>query len=129
MQNINKEHITRGEAKVITLGLSDYKQVCIGSEGSNYVLLHMYLPDHKITPEIEANAEFIKDCFNVLNESGKTARELLEREAKLEDALTHCRNVFYSLFERGKYPEELMHVQELFMGKEGVHWITELLNK
>jgi len=73
---LNKEQITRGEAEVITLGLSDYKQVCIGSEGSNYVLLHMYLPEHKITPEIEANAAFIADAFNGFNRTGKTYGEL-----------------------------------------------------
>jgi len=87
MEVLNKEHITRGEAEVITLDLFDYKQVCIGSQGSKQVLLHMYLPEHKITPDIEANAEFIKDCFNVLNESGKTARELLERVKELEDGI------------------------------------------
>jgi len=91
---LNKEHITRGEAKVITLGLSDYKQVCIGSDGSKQVLLHMYLPDHKITPEIEANAEFIKDRFNVLNESGKTARELYSERDELKKALSDIVEAF-----------------------------------
>jgi len=87
MEVLNKEHITRG---VIS------KQ----QQKSGDILINVRYPDQKFRhgfvsvdfgktdserKECLANAEFIKDCFNVLNESGKTARELLYELTQAEN--------------------------------------------
>jgi len=72
MEVLNKEHITRGEAKscITNTATGAFYKVKSGTKGICNIIT-------RNQEEAEANAEFIKDCFNVLNESGKTARELL----------------------------------------------------
>jgi len=72
---LNKEHITRGEA-VVKHDSSVY--ICgVEIVRTNY---------HK------ANAAFIADCFNVLNESSKTARELYSERDELHNFLHLLKN-------------------------------------
>jgi len=88
MEVLNKEHITRGEAVVMNRAV--YVDGLCVSETDDYNVSFAVS---------EANAEFIKDCFNVLNESGKTARELLAENDQLENDCKTTEDALLAVFD------------------------------
>lgn len=61
----------KGNWEIIDFDLKDFKQICIASDESQFVLAHFYLPENKITDEIKATANLMasaKVLFDALNE-------------------------------------------------------------
>ena len=54
--------------KTITIDTADFKQVCIGSDERDDIILHMYLPEPEITEEQAANAARIVKTWNMHDE-------------------------------------------------------------
>jgi len=85
---LNKEHITRGEAIVeentvcVRVGKILYRPEANISDFKGY-------EEFEKTTEIEAeaNAAFIAEAFNVLSETDKTPRELINDFKATEEAL------------------------------------------
>jgi len=80
---LNKEHITRGESKVF------YGFVLVNGKKVINTFVSGTTKD-----EDEANAAFIAEAFNVLSETDKTPRELLDENAQLKKALTDIVEAF-----------------------------------
>ena len=64
---------TQGTWKVIKLDMADFKQICIASNVQTNVIAHLYLPDYKITPQIEADAKLMSAAPDLL----ESTKELL----------------------------------------------------
>jgi len=82
---LNKEHITRGEAT--SKGnhvFVNNKTVCV-----TYILESGHTVDGRTVncPHVHNNAAFIAEAFNVLSETDKTPRELLNDFTATEEAL------------------------------------------
>lgn len=51
---------TKGEWKMSEINISDYKSICVFSDGEKQkVLLHIHLPNYEITEEELSNAKLI----------------------------------------------------------------------
>lgn len=51
------------------------------------------------------------------------------RNEQLKHALEHCLKVFRSLADRGDYPRELLPNCPEYLGKQGLRFVIEALNK
>lgn len=71
MSTESKYKGVRGNFKTISIGLSDFNQVCIGTDAQREVLAHIYLPDYVATPETKAVAELMAGSLKMF--------ELLEK--------------------------------------------------
>ena len=56
----------KGNWKVLEIDISDFKQICVGSDASRSVLAHIYLPEYKITEELKATANLMANSYELL---------------------------------------------------------------
>lgn len=75
-----------GDAEVIKIDVSDLKQLTIVCDGK--VVAHMYLPEYKITDDVEQKAKTMADSITTYNKCGKLPSELLEEVEAKGTALT-----------------------------------------
>lgn len=74
-----------GEAEVIKIDVSDLQQLTIACD--NKVVAHMYLPEYKITDDVEQKAKTMADSITTYNKCGKLPSELMEENRELVEAL------------------------------------------
>ena len=73
----------KGNWEIIDFDLKDFKQICIASDESKFVLAHIYLPENKITDEIKATANLMSNAYELL-QSLQSAIILLKQTTEFE---------------------------------------------
>jgi hypothetical protein len=84
---------TPGTWEVIELNISDFKQICIGSDERSSVLSHIYLPNYEITKEEQANAKLMAKSPELLDRLHKTNAHiisLLGRDCVTDVVMERC---------------------------------------
>ena len=88
---MNTDNITKGEAKVFNIELSDYSMCGVGVL-KEPAICHMHYEGIKIPEYVKSNAELICEAFNVAQETGLSPIQMKERIKELEDALQIARS-------------------------------------
>ena len=97
---------TKGKWKMSEINISDYKSICVFSDGEEQkVLLHIHLPNYEITEEELSNAKLIV-----------SAPQLLKEHQTDLIVLTNWIERFDSVF--GVGPEMQQELQDMINAKE-----------